>query len=56
MSYVRCSDAASCFQAIIRVLERAPTDRPLEIRSDSEYSIKGECSWNVIKADVSYVE
>ena len=52
MSYVRCSDAASCFQAIIRVLERAPTDRPLEIRSDSEYSIKGECNLDVIKAHI----
>ncbi|KAI0746646.1 hypothetical protein C8Q80DRAFT_1176466 [Daedaleopsis nitida] len=31
--------------AIIRVLETAPVDRPLEIRSDSEYSIKSMNVW-----------
>ncbi|RPD65374.1 RnaseH-domain-containing protein [Lentinus tigrinus ALCF2SS1-7] len=31
--------------AIIRVLERAPTDRPLEIRSDSAYSINSMTIW-----------
>ncbi|RDX41627.1 ribonuclease H-like protein [Lentinus brumalis] len=31
--------------SIIRVLERAPTDRPLEIRSDSQYSISCMTAW-----------
>ncbi|KAI0765080.1 ribonuclease H-like domain-containing protein [Fomes fomentarius] len=31
--------------AIIRVLETAPKDRPLEIRSDSEYSINSMNKW-----------
>lgn len=40
---LRYADGASWSQAIIRVLETAPKDRPLEIRSDSKYSINCGC-------------
>ena len=36
-------------QAIIRVLETAPKDRPLEIKTDSEYSINCGCHTVVVK-------